>query len=167
MTNIFRLAFDAQSPDRVALSPAALKDFIQLCRAANAHGVLSLPPRILDETIMAELEAAGVLHKGMAHGETIYRIAHWPSRDERLFPEPAEKKRRTKPRTALAADWEIVEGDACYQSAIDAGMTWDEMNLEEKKFKAHHQAKGSLMADWPAAWRTWCCNFVAFKARRQ
>ncbi len=25
-------------------------------------------------------------------------------------------------------------------------------------FQAHHMAKGNLMADWDAAWRTWCCS---------
>jgi hypothetical protein len=30
------------------------------------------------------------------------------------------------------------------------------------QFKAHHRAKGSLFADWEAAWRTWVLNQVKF-----
>lgn len=165
MTNIFRLAFEAQSPDRVALSPAALKDFIQLCRAANAHGVLSLPPRILDDNIMAELEAAGVLHKGEARGEVIYRIAHWPSRDERLFPEPAAKKRRTKPLSAIPENWELVQGDRNFNRALRAGMTLNDMKVEEQKFKYYHEGRGTLSADWNASWGTWCINYETGKYR--
>lgn len=33
-------------------------------------------------------------------------------------------------------------------------------------FVDHHLAKGSLMADWEAAWRTWCRNDVKFSQRR-
>ena len=33
-------------------------------------------------------------------------------------------------------------------------------------FVDHHLAKGSLMADWEAAWRTWCRNDVKFAQRR-
>lgn len=33
-------------------------------------------------------------------------------------------------------------------------------------FKNHHQAKGSVFADWDAAWRTWVNNQVAFNAQR-
>ena len=29
---------------------------------------------------------------------------------------------------------------------------------EAPRFVAHHQAKGSVMASWDAAWRTWCLN---------
>ena len=33
-------------------------------------------------------------------------------------------------------------------------------------FVDHHLAKGSLMADWDAAWRTWCRNDVKYAQRR-
>lgn len=41
------------------------------------------------------------------------------------------------------------------------------LNLGEEigKFMDHHQAKGSLMADWQAAWRTWVSNGVKFAAK--
>lgn len=36
---------------------------------------------------------------------------------------------------------------------------------EVPRMIAHHQAKGNLMASWPAAWRTWCMNQVRFRER--
>lgn len=39
--------------------------------------------------------------------------------------------------------------------AAGAGLS---METELEAFKNHHTGKGSLMADWQAAWRTWCGN---------
>src|SRR3990167_3311019 len=36
------------------------------------------------------------------------------------------------------------------------------MSIELNSFINHHQAKGSVMADWQAAWRTWVSNGVKF-----
>jgi hypothetical protein len=33
---------------------------------------------------------------------------------------------------------------------------------EAQRFRDHHQARGSTMADWSAAWRTWCHNALRF-----
>ncbi|MGL4667545.1 MAG: hypothetical protein ACRCWR_06415 [Saezia sp.] len=33
---------------------------------------------------------------------------------------------------------------------------------ELETFKSYHQAKGTLMQDWHAAWRTWCMNGVKY-----
>lgn len=32
-------------------------------------------------------------------------------------------------------------------------------------FADHHRAKGSVMAEWPAAWRTWCGRAKQFGPR--
>lgn len=37
---------------------------------------------------------------------------------------------------------------------------------EFEKFRNDHVAKGSLMAKWDAAWRTWCLRAVEFTAKR-
>ena len=42
---------------------------------------------------------------------------------------------------------------------MQAGLDAD---AEIAKFRDHHAAKGSLMADWDAAWRTWVGNAVQF-----
>lgn len=39
------------------------------------------------------------------------------------------------------------------------------LEVELEQFKNHHKAKGSLMLDWQAAWRTWCGNARRFGAR--
>jgi hypothetical protein len=44
---------------------------------------------------------------------------------------------------------------------------WDagRIEFETERFVAHHEKVGSLMASWPAAWRTWVLNGVKFDAR--
>lgn len=37
-----------------------------------------------------------------------------------------------------------------------------DLKVELSKFMDHHKAKGSVMADWQAAWRTWVSNGVKF-----
>lgn len=39
--------------------------------------------------------------------------------------------------------------------SADPVTTWDH-------FRNHHEAHGSQMANWDAAWRTWCCNVRKF-----
>jgi hypothetical protein len=34
---------------------------------------------------------------------------------------------------------------------------------ESAQFRDHHLARGSVMADWNAAWRTWCANALKFQ----
>ena len=50
------------------------------------------------------------------------------------------------------------------QKAMQAGL---DSYAELAKFRDHHAAKGSLMADWDAAWRTWIGNAVQFGRAKQ
>lgn len=75
--------------------------------------------------------------------------------------EPPKLKRKS----SLPPDWEIVEDDPNHLYAKSKGMTWAEMEIEEAQFKNHHIAKGNVMADWRAAWRTWVNNWVKFKEK--
>lgn len=43
---------------------------------------------------------------------------------------------------------------------------WFDASAELQRFRDHHTAKGSLMADWNAAWRTWCGNAKRFHVDR-
>lgn len=42
---------------------------------------------------------------------------------------------------------------------------WLDARAEFERFRNHHASKGSLMADWPAAWRTWCGRAGEFAGR--
>ena len=60
---------------------------------------------------------------------------------------------RRKPQTALPVDF----------SPNDVGMAraaekFIDVQAELDKFRNYHAAKGSVMADWQAAWRTWVGN---------
>jgi hypothetical protein len=54
---------------------------------------------------------------------------------------------------------EAQPGPADLEHAATAGVS---PRIEWPKFRDHHIAKGSLMADWSAAWRTWCANAKQF-----
>lgn len=69
---------------------------------------------------------------------------------------PPEKKSRKKSRTGLADGAQPDDKDR--QIAEDAGLSREEFRLEWQKFRAHHVATGSQMADWHAAWRKWTLN---------
>lgn len=36
------------------------------------------------------------------------------------------------------------------------------LDQQVSEFRAHHLARGTRMADWPAAWQTWYCNAVRY-----
>ena len=44
-------------------------------------------------------------------------------------------------------------------------MAQADISDEVENFVDHHLKKGSCFADWHAAWRTWCRNWVKFKER--
>lgn len=60
----------------------------------------------------------------------------------------------------------IVDGftpNAAGLAAMDrAGIPDQEREIQISKFADYHAAKGSLMLDWQAAWRTWCGNYRQF-----
>lgn len=49
--------------------------------------------------------------------------------------------------------------------ASRSGFNQADIDREWGKFVDHHTARGNVMADWFAAWRTWCRNAVEFAAR--
>jgi hypothetical protein len=73
-------------------------------------------------------------------------------------PQPLPKRPKVvAARTRIPADWK--PDDAGVAFARDRGVA---IPNETQRFIDHHQAKGSLMADWKAAWRTWCGMAVQF-----
>lgn len=54
----------------------------------------------------------------------------------------------------FALTWSMIE----YGKKQGVGTYGRTMDEEFEAFRNHHTAKGSMMVDWPAAWRTWCGN---------
>lgn len=78
-------------------------------------------------------------------------------------PAPKRAKRARSSSTQIDPDRKPTVHDA--RVAQEHGMSGPDMAREWPQFKNYHIAKGSLMADWSAAWRTWCGNFQKFKSR--
>ncbi len=80
-------------------------------------------------------------------------------------PETAPRKAsRAKPRTQIGEDQLPERRDVDH--AVAAGMTHPDLVAEWRRFRDHHRAKGSIMADWSAAWRTWVGNRDRFAQPR-
>lgn len=80
---------------------------------------------------------------------------------------PNGSKRTVKRKTALNGEWVIEDGDSRDLYAKQVGMTEGDIDIECDKFENFHQAKGNLMADWDAAWKTWCRNWQTFSKQNQ
>lgn len=63
-------------------------------------------------------------------------------------------------RTRIPADLELTPPLRAH--AVAAGVPAADVGREWAQFCDHHRAKGSTMADWSAAWRTWAANAVKF-----
>ncbi len=50
--------------------------------------------------------------------------------------------------------------------AVEIGIRKVDVRQVFDQFSDHHAAKGSVMADWTAAWRTWCRNEITFNSRQ-
>lgn len=81
-------------------------------------------------------------------------------------PPPAGEVAKQKRKTRLDAEFVIEINSERYAYAKQCGMTEAIMEIECDKFENHHRAKGNLMADWDAAWRTWCRNWQSFSQQR-
>jgi hypothetical protein len=70
-----------------------------------------------------------------------------------------EKKERAR-ASQLPADWCLDEIDIEY--AVSKGIPRSKVPLVGEAFSNHHRAKGTVFADWRAAWRKWCGNEIKF-----
>jgi hypothetical protein len=71
-------------------------------------------------------------------------------------------EKRSKKRTGISENWETNGDQKLF--ATELGVDPAE---EEPKFRDYHLAHGSLMADWAAAWRTWCRNAAKYARIRK
>jgi hypothetical protein len=68
---------------------------------------------------------------------------------------------RATRKVALSPSWSPRAEERA--RALESGLNCDE---QEHAFRDHHTAKGSSMADWDAAFRTWLRNAVKFASER-
>jgi hypothetical protein len=73
----------------------------------------------------------------------------------------SKKGRLRKPETPIDPAWRPDAKGISF--ATREGVT--DVSREVGKFIDNHIAKGTLRADWPASWRSWCRNFRAFQPR--
>lgn len=71
---------------------------------------------------------------------------------------------RRKRRSACPETIQLTE--AMFVWAKSIGLDHGSVERETSKFLDHHTGKGSIMADWDAAWRSWMRKAVEFGARR-
>lgn len=77
---------------------------------------------------------------------------------------PPKPPARKTARTPLPEDWQVsVKGRAF---AAERGISAHQLVGQVEKFRANHESRGSLMANWDAAWRTWTMNYEAFAVSR-
>lgn len=74
------------------------------------------------------------------------------------------KPKRAKARTSLPDDWKPSERDV--EHATERGFRPEQISTMAAGFSNHHRARGNLMADWAAAWRTWVDNEIKFQRDR-
>ena len=70
----------------------------------------------------------------------------------------ARRQRSERIRGRIPVDWHPDEAGMVFAAERDAPA--DERAIAD--FRDHHIAHGSVMADWAAAWRTWCGNARRF-----
>lgn len=76
----------------------------------------------------------------------------------------AQRGKPVARKSRLPSDFYPNETGAA--AATAAGITGGEFRGQLLRFADHHTAKGSMMVDWQAAWRTWCGNYRSFGMAR-
>ena len=69
--------------------------------------------------------------------------------------------KHTSRRTLIPEDFEVSQEIM----ELVAARNWPDPREQLQKFKDHHIAHGTLMANWEAAFRTWLNNAVGFGAK--
>jgi hypothetical protein len=69
--------------------------------------------------------------------------------------------KHTSRRTLIPEDFEVSD----QIMELVAARNWPDPRAELHKFRDHHIAQGTLMANWEAAFRTWLNKAVGFGAK--
>jgi hypothetical protein len=71
------------------------------------------------------------------------------------------KRARARARIPLPENFSLSEKGKAH--AQGRGFAEGQITSIAEQFENHHRAKGNLMADWEAAWRTWVNNEIKFQ----
>lgn len=71
------------------------------------------------------------------------------------------KRKGSKQRSSISADWAVSEDGRKFALERRFVDRWIATNVA--RFIAYHEGKGSVMANWDAAWRSWVMNAVSFE----
>lgn len=77
---------------------------------------------------------------------------------------PRAKRAQARTRLADLEKFTVTEGMQLWAHGI--GIPHQRISPETEKFMDHHRAKGSLMADWEAAWQTWMRRVIEYQPLR-
>jgi hypothetical protein len=84
-------------------------------------------------------------------------VASEPKIEPKIEPKQQDRiPKAAAKRTHIAVDW--TPGPADREYADNLGIPESQVSA----FVDYHLANGTLMASWPAAWRTWCRNCTRF-----
>ena len=158
-----RYVLSVGSPVRVA-TPASVAPRMT-CAPQEMHPAPDAPPQ--------EMRGAGDAPEGCTScGEGVHLVrergAPPAPKPSGTSIEPSENRQleraagaTTKPkrRCTLPDDWAPGEKGRAFAAARSVPIS------EVERFRDYHAAKGTLMADWDAAWRTWCGNHARFNQR--
>lgn len=78
---------------------------------------------------------------------------------------PAESKSTASKGTRIAEDWSPGEKGTAY--ALGKGFALDQIGTMADHFHSDRTAKGVVMKDWDAAWRTWVNNDIKWHGAPQ
>jgi hypothetical protein len=104
--------------------------------------------------------------------EPLHETAHDTKRDDTIQEKENTSLRDVKekaPKKVLKRSQiqeEHEPDDREVEIATKAGMSALTLELEWHRFRAHHMAKGSLMANWTQAWVTWVTNWKTFGSKQ-
>lgn len=60
----------------------------------------------------------------------------------------------------IPAGWQPCEADKTY--AVEKGNSMTQIASLAEQFRNHHTAKGTILKDWSAGWRTWVQNDITY-----
>lgn len=142
------------------IGPEAVRKHIRAMRTmevlTGAAGELKLP---LDEPASLGTTIPSDLSTGDCGPQTGDPGPHAPLSSIGKETDSDPKARKTK-RSSFPEQWE--PGEAEREAATKVGMNATQRRDAWAQFRHHHEAKGSTMANWSAAWRYWCGNWRGF-----